>query len=210
METLGAPVSVGVALAVLVVAIATSGVVGKSRGVLVGGPLVETLGRPVGVGVTRTVLVVAIAASGVVGKGRGVAGLSLPLVLQLLAGLESGGLARTKLVVAVSASRMVALGLLVLNLGVEIALAVLALGAGNLVDDEVLVAILSLDVIEVGELDREGGGGGPLVETLGRPVGVGVALAVLVVAVAASRVVGQGRGVIGGRGGGPETEDNKL
>ena len=47
-------------------------------------------------------------------------------------------------------------------------------------------------------------------ETLGAPVSVGVALAVLVVAVAASRVVGQGRGVIGGRGGGRETEDNKL
>merc|ERR1719150_108547 len=81
VETLGGPVGVGVAGAVLVVAVAASRVVGEGRGVAVGGPLVETLGGPVDVRVASAVLVVAVAASGVVGKGRGVAGLSLPLVV---------------------------------------------------------------------------------------------------------------------------------
>merc|ERR1712018_345373 len=80
VSTLGRPVGVGVAGAVLVVSVTASRVVGKGRGIAgLMLPLVETLGRPVGVGVAGTVLVVSVTASGVVGKGRGVAGLSLPL-----------------------------------------------------------------------------------------------------------------------------------
>merc|ERR1719150_1721030 len=94
VETLGGPVGVGVAGAVLVVAVAASRVVGEGRGVAVGGPLVETLGGPVDVRVASAVLVVAVAIAvilvpldvlaAVIGINTvrvGVAaGLSLPLV----------------------------------------------------------------------------------------------------------------------------------
>merc|ERR1712186_182374 len=77
--TLGRPVGVGVAGAVLVVSVTASRGVGKGGGVAgLSLPLVETLGGPVGVGVAGAVLVVSVTASRVVGKGRGVAGLSLP------------------------------------------------------------------------------------------------------------------------------------
>ena len=63
VKTLGAPVLIRVAGAILVVSVATSRVVGKSRGVAVAGlslPLVKTLGRSVLVGITRTILVVTV------------------------------------------------------------------------------------------------------------------------------------------------------
>merc|ERR1711899_299494 len=87
VKTLGAPVLIRVAGAILVVSIATSGVVGKSGLVRrLGLPLVQTLGAPVLVRVAGTVLVVSIATSGVVGKDRlvvGLRGISLPLVQTL-------------------------------------------------------------------------------------------------------------------------------
>merc|ERR1711899_475295 len=87
VKTLGAPVLIRVAGAILVVSIATSRVVGKSGLVRrLGLPLVQTLGAPVLVRVAGTVLVVSIATSRVVGKGRlvvGLRGISLPLVQTL-------------------------------------------------------------------------------------------------------------------------------
>merc|ERR1712020_342111 len=84
VKTLGAPVLIRVAGAILVVSIATSGVVGKSGLVRrLGLPLVQTLGAPVLVRVAGTVLVVSIATSGVVGKSGLVRRLSLPLVQTL-------------------------------------------------------------------------------------------------------------------------------
>merc|ERR1712012_177594 len=74
VETLGGPVNVRVAGAVLVVAIAASGVVGEGGGIAgLSLPLVKALGGPVGVGVAGAVLAVAVAASGVVGKSGSVA-----------------------------------------------------------------------------------------------------------------------------------------
>merc|ERR1719422_1920336 len=85
VETLGGPVDIRVAGAVLVVAVAASGVVGKGRGIAgLSLPLVNALGGPVGVGVAGAVLAVAVAASRVVGKSGGVA-VGGPLVETLLA-----------------------------------------------------------------------------------------------------------------------------
>merc|ERR1712223_89969 len=84
VKTLGAPVLIRVAGAVLVVSVATSRVVGKSRLVVglrgISLPLVQALGAPVLIRVAGTVLVVSIATSRVVGNSRLVRRLSLPLV----------------------------------------------------------------------------------------------------------------------------------
>merc|ERR1712038_505788 len=68
VKTLGAPVLIRVAGAILVVSIATSRVVGESGFVRwFSLSLVQTLGAPVLIRVAGTVLVVSIATSGVVG-----------------------------------------------------------------------------------------------------------------------------------------------
>merc|ERR1719422_2943044 len=60
VETLGGPVDIRVASAVLAVAVAASGVVGKGRSIAgLSLPLVKALGGPVGVGVAWAVLAVA-------------------------------------------------------------------------------------------------------------------------------------------------------
>merc|ERR1739844_726354 len=87
VKTLGAPVLIRVSGAVLVVSIATSGVVGKSGLVRrLGLPLVQALGAPVLVRVAGTVLVVSIATSRVFFKVLlivGLRGISLSLVQTL-------------------------------------------------------------------------------------------------------------------------------
>merc|ERR1712038_5482 len=68
VKTLGAPVLIRVAGAILVVSIGTSGVVGKGRLVVglrgISLPLVQILGAPVLIRVAGTVLVVSVATSG--------------------------------------------------------------------------------------------------------------------------------------------------
>merc|ERR1711884_836469 len=201
VKTLGTPVSVRVAGAILVVPIASSRVVSKGRGIAglslplvgatelpasnktslasktktkslktkkgegrggqqLGRPLVDsmnTLGAPVGVRVAGTVLVVAISASRVVGKGGGVAGLSLPLVWAMVPPAS---------------------------------------------DETSLSSKTPTKSLKSKKGEGRGGQklGRPLVDTmntLGAPVGIRVARTVLVVAVSASRVVGKGRGVTG-------------
>merc|ERR1712165_670510 len=81
VKTLGTPVLIRVSGTIIVVSVATSGVVGKSGLVRrLSLPLVQTLGAPVLVRVAGTILVVSIATSGVVGKSGLVRRLSLPLV----------------------------------------------------------------------------------------------------------------------------------
>ena len=110
VKTLGAPVDIRVARSVLVVSIATSGMVGKGglvvglRGISL--PLVETLGAPVLIRVAGAVLVVSVATSRVVGKSGLVRWLSFPLV-KTLGRSVLVGIAGTILVVAVSTSRMI-------------------------------------------------------------------------------------------------------
>ena len=111
VESLGAPILIRVAGAVLVVSVAPSRVVGKGglvvglRGISL--PLVQTLGTPVLKRVAGTILVVSVATSRVVGKSRGVAiaGLSLPLV-KTLGRSVLVGITRTVLVVTIAAGRM--------------------------------------------------------------------------------------------------------
>merc|ERR1712165_294025 len=111
VQTLGAPVLVRVAGTVLVVSIATSGVVGKSG--LVGRlsfPLVQTLGAPVLIRVAGTVLVVSIATSGVVGKSGLVRRLSLPLVIAVAADGEAIAVVLRSVAVAITMITLAAQG----------------------------------------------------------------------------------------------------
>ena len=85
------------------------------------------------------------------------AGLSLPLVQQLLTSLSSVGFAGTKLAVAVVTSRVVSPGKVILvHKGLKIALTVLTVHAGNLGDLKMLIAIGSINAIRRGVLDGVG------------------------------------------------------
>merc|ERR1712018_499967 len=106
----------------------------------------------------------------------------------------SVGVAGTVLVVAVSTSGVVSesRGVAGLSLPLMVAITVTVI----LVPLHILVAIIGIDTIGVAVL---AGLSLPLVKTLGAPVGVRVAGTVLVVAVASSGVVSEGRSVaVGG------------
>ena len=190
--TLGAPVSIRVARTVLVVAIFASGMVRQSGSIAgLSLPLVDTLGGPVGVGVASTILVVAIFASGMVSKGRGIAGLSLPLVETL--GRPVGvGVASSVLVVPIFASGVVGKGRGIAGLSLPLVVT----EAIPVVDATVLAPVGHSKTTSEKSRTKKSSDL-PLVETgtLGAPVSVRIARSVLLVSIAASRVVGKSGGI---------------
>merc|ERR1712045_870759 len=195
VKTLGAPVSVGVAGAILVVPIASSRVVSKGRGIArLSLPLVGATVPPASNETSLASKTKTKSLKSKKGEGRGGQQLGRPLVdTKTLGAPVSVRVAGTVLVVAISASRVVGKGRGIAGLSLPL-----------VVPEAVpVVDITVLGLIGAGQTSSEKAKtdqtdlGRPLVETLGGPLSVGVARSVLVVSIAACGMVGKGRAVGG-------------
>merc|ERR1711884_653009 len=200
VKTLGAPVSVGVAGAILIVPITSSRVVSKGRGIArLSLPLVGATVPPASNETSLASKTKTKSLKSKKGEGRGGQQLGRPLVdTKTLGAPVSVRVAGTVLVVAISASRVVGKGRGIARLSLPLVGATVP-PASN---ETSLTSKTPTKSLKSKKGEGRGGQklGRPLVDTmnsLGAPVGVRVARTVLVVAVSASRVVGKGRGVTG-------------
>merc|ERR1711884_712889 len=200
VKTLGTPVSVRVAGAILVVPIASSRVVSKGRGIAgLSLPLVGATEPPTSNETSLASKTKTKSLKAKKGEGRGGQQLGRPLVdtMNTLGAPVGVRVAGTVLVVAISASRVVGKGRGIAGLSLPL------VGTTPPSVQETSLASKSSNQKLSSEKGEGRGGqqlGRPLVDTvktLGAPVSVRVTRAVLVVAISASRVVSKGRSIAG-------------